>query len=73
MSSVITKIGKKGVIVIPKRIREVLGIEEGSLVTIDIREGEIIITPFTPKRVKLGGKVSKILREFREEELKLEE
>ena len=72
MSRVITRIGKKGVIVIPKGIREALGIEEGSSVIIDIREGEIVITPFTPKRVELGGRASRILREIREEEFKLE-
>ena len=72
MSKVVTKIGRKGVIVIPKKIREILGIDEGSLVTIDVREGSIMIIPFTPKRVKLGGKASEILREVREEELSLE-
>ncbi len=43
MKSKIVRIGKKGVIVIPKDLREVLGIQEGSLVEVRLEEDKIII------------------------------
>jgi len=39
-----TKIGKKGYIIIPKAIREAVGIDEGDEVIIEIRDG-IVIKP----------------------------
>jgi len=70
--STILRIGRKGVIVIPKRIRESLGLKEGSYVTIELREGAIVLRPFTVRRVKLGGRVSAIVAECKREEAKLE-
>ena|GEM_PF-941657 len=42
--SVKTKVGRKGYIIIPKRIREAVGIKEGDEVLIEVREG-ILIRP----------------------------
>jgi len=70
--SQIIKIGKKGVIVIPKKYREVLGLKENSLVRIEIKGNEIVLTPFMPKRVKMGGRVQEIVSKIKREELELE-
>lgn len=39
------KVGKRGALVIPARIRKSLGIEEGSCVLVEEGEGSIIIRP----------------------------
>ena len=72
MVSAISKIGRKGVVVIPKELREALGLREGSLILMEVRDGELMLRPYTPKRVKLAGRVSQILRSLRREELDLE-
>jgi AbrB family looped-hinge helix DNA binding protein len=40
-------IGKRGSVVLPPRFRQQLGIEEGSLVLLEEREGGILIRPLT--------------------------
>jgi len=42
--SIKTKVGRKGYIIIPKRIREAAGIEEGDEVLMEVRDG-ILIRP----------------------------
>jgi AbrB family looped-hinge helix DNA binding protein len=52
------KVGKRGAIVVPARLRKRYGIEEGSLVTTEAREDGILIRPavlvpiekYTPER-----------------------
>ena len=66
------RIGRKGVVVIPKRFREALNLKEGSYVSIELREGAILLKPFTVRRVKLGGRVSELVTECKREELELE-
>jgi len=39
------RVGKKGVIVIPKAVREALHIAEGSLLELEVRDGEIVLRP----------------------------
>ena len=39
------RIGPKGQIVIPKIVRDFVGIKPGDTVLIEVREGEIVITP----------------------------
>lgn len=39
------KVGKRGAIVVPARLRKRFGIEEGSLVTAEAREDGILIRP----------------------------
>ena len=70
--STIVKIGKKGIIVIPKKYRELLGLEENSLIQMEIRNNELIIKPFHPKRVKLRGRIQEIVSKLKREELELE-
>ncbi len=50
-------VGKRGNVVLPPRLRQQLGIEEGSLVLLEEREGGILIRPlaelvedYTPER-----------------------
>lgn len=69
---IVVKVGRKGVVVIPKRFREMLGLKEGSYVVMEIRDDVLVIKPFRVRRVRLGGRVSGILAEFRREEEELE-
>ena len=41
----VVKIDKKGRLLIPKKIRETTGVEEGKFVKIEVREKRIIIEP----------------------------
>ena len=44
------RIGPKGQIVIPKIVRDFVGIKPGDTVLIEVREGEIVIIPGTDPR-----------------------
>jgi len=68
----ILKVHKKGIIVLPKWVREAVGVNEGDSLLVEIKESKIILTPLIPKRVKLGGKVSEIVRNIKKEEMKFE-
>ncbi len=41
----VIKVHKKGIIVLPKSIREELGIDEGMLLEVTIEDGKIILKP----------------------------
>jgi len=69
----IVRVGRKGVIVIPLDVREALGIGEGSLLTLEVSEGAIVLKPLKPFHVKLGTRLQEIVRESKREELELEE
>jgi len=70
MMKVVLKLRKKGILIIPKKLREISGIQEGDEVLVEAREGIIKITPLKPKIVDIDPKlVEEILRE----ELRLEE
>ena len=71
---IISKIGKRGVIVIPKKFRDKMNLSEGSLVILKLERDRnaIVIQPFSPKRVKLGGRVSEIVKQLKREEYELE-
>jgi AbrB family looped-hinge helix DNA binding protein len=73
MNSRILRVNKKGVIVIPVDVREVLGIKEGDLLTLELIDDTMVIKPLRPLRVKLGGRAQEIVREAKREELELEE
>ena len=49
------KIGPKGQIVIPKIVRDYLGIKPGDTVVIEVREGEVVIIPGTDPREFVEG------------------
>jgi len=67
---VVTKIGKKRVVVIPKRIADELGLKEGSKVLIRLEGDKIVIDPYVdPVWMALHGKkFAKITFEELEEE-----
>ena len=52
---VLRKIGPKGQIVIPKIIREYLGVKPGDTVILEVREGELVIVPGTGPREFVEG------------------
>lgn len=63
-SVVVLRVRKKGILILPKRIRERVGIEENSDVIVEIKNGSLIIRPLRPKVVKIDPKtVEELLRE----------
>jgi len=75
MTEHVTRVLKKGVVVIPKVLREEVGIKEGDLVVVKRVENRIVMEPLE-RRLTLvtvdSGLVDRILREVDEEEKKLE-
>ncbi len=57
------EVGKKGYIIIPKSIRELVGIKEGDVLTLTVENGRIVLEP--ERRVSLS-EVAKRLREHEE-------
>ncbi|NAZ24131.1 MAG: AbrB/MazE/SpoVT family DNA-binding domain-containing protein [Thermofilum sp.] len=71
MEKAIIKVHKRGIIVIPKRIREMLSIDEGTLLELRIENGKILLEP-----LDLWGRMWKCCQgsaEEAEEELSREE
>ena len=68
----ILKIYRKGIIVLPKSIRQTIGVDEGDSLIAEVKDSAIVLTPLIPKRVKLGGRVSEIVRATKREEVELE-
>jgi len=61
---VILKVRKKGILILPKRLREVTGIEEGDDVIVEAEEGRLIIKVLRPKVVDVDPDlVERFLRE----------
>ena len=75
MTEHVTRVLKKGVVVIPKVLREEVGIKEGDLVVVKRVENRIVMEPLE-RRLTLvtvdSGLVDRILREVDEEEKRLE-
>ncbi|MGB9631318.1 MAG: AbrB/MazE/SpoVT family DNA-binding domain-containing protein [Candidatus Methanodesulfokora sp.] len=64
---VMLRIRKKGVLILPKSLREAAGIEEGEVLA-EARDGVIVLRPFRLREVEIDQRiVDKLLRE--EEEL----
>jgi len=57
------EVGKKGYIIIPKSIRELVGIKEGDVLTLTVENGRIVLEP--ERKVSLS-EVAKRLREHEE-------
>jgi len=57
------KVGRKGYIIIPKSIRELVGIKEGDVLTLTVENGRIVLEP--ERNVSLP-EVAKRLREHEE-------
>lgn len=56
-------VGKKGCIIIPKSIRELVGIKEGDVLTLTVENGRVVLEP--ERNVSLS-EVAKRLREHEE-------
>jgi len=56
-------VGKKGCIIIPKSIRELVGIKEGDVLTLTVENGRVVLEP--ERRASLP-EVAKRLREHEE-------
>jgi len=65
------KIGPKGQIVIPKVVRDYVGIKPGDTVVIEVREGEIVIIPGRDPREFVEGFCS-VVKEKLAEKIDLE-
>jgi len=68
-------IGAKGQVVIPKKIRAMFDIKAGTRVHFEVRHGEIVLTPLTPRYFErmagvlgTGGKALKLLLEEKKKE-----
>ncbi|MEM1556753.1 MAG: AbrB family transcriptional regulator [Candidatus Bathyarchaeia archaeon] len=69
MVKVVLKVRKKGVLILPKPLRETAGIGEGE-VSAEAKEGEIVIRPLKPRVVDIDPQ---IVEELLSEERGLEE
>jgi AbrB family looped-hinge helix DNA binding protein len=68
------KLRKKGIIILPKDIREKLGIKENDILIGEIIGNELILRPLKPKIVRVDPKVvEEILKEEGKAERKKEE
>lgn len=65
----VLKIRKKGILILPKKLREKIGINEGDNVIVEVREDMLIIRPLKPKIVDID--VS-LLEKLLSEEFRLE-
>lgn len=58
------KVHRKGVIILPKRLRETLGISEGGEVVAEVSGDVIVLRPLKPRIVDVSPEVvEKLLRE----------
>lgn len=61
---VVLKIGKKGVLVLPKRLREVIGLVEGGEVLVEVEGDRLVLKALKPKVVDIDPVlVEELLRE----------
>jgi len=64
MVRTILRIRKKGVLILPKKLRESLNVGEGDELLAEVSEGVLILKPFKPKIVDVDPSlVEKILSE----------
>lgn len=68
-------VGAKGQVVIPKKIRAMFQIKQGTRVHFEARHGEIVLTPIMPRYFEYmavclgtGGKALKLLLEEKKKE-----
>ncbi len=65
---VVLKVRKKGILVLPKALRESIGIEENSEVIAEVVDNSIVIKPLRPRIVEIErDRVEEIIREERRE------
>lgn len=64
LAKVVLKVGKKGIVILPKKLREVLNIKEGDELIAEASKGMLTLKPFKPKIVDISPEqVEKILSE----------
>ena len=74
-----TVVKRKGLIVIPVKLRKKVGIKEGTRVFLEERNGDIIVHPATPEfydrtfGILKGGGLVKALEESRRRDKEIEE
>ena len=60
----VLRVRRKGVLILPKRIREASGINEGDEVLVEAREGVLVVRPLRPRVVDVDlSLVEELLRE----------
>ena len=71
-------VGAKGQVVIPKKLRAMFNIKQGTRVHFEARRGEIVLTPLTPRYFEhmagllgTGGEALRLLLEERKREREL--
>jgi len=65
----VLKVRKKGVIILPKKLRELVGINEGEYVIVEAEKDKLIMRPLKPKIVDID---LEILEKLLSEESNLE-
>lgn len=61
---VVLKVRRKGIVILPKRLREVLGVAEGGEVVAEVSGDKVVLRALKPKVVDVDpGIVEKLLRE----------
>lgn len=64
---VVLKVRRKGIIILPKRLREALDIDEGDEVVAEIVDDKLTLRPLRPRVVDIDPEVvEELLREERE-------
>ena len=64
MNKFILKVRKKGIIILPKKLRVKDGFSEGSLIIAEVRENEVLLRPLRPVTVRIDWAiVEKLLSE----------
>ncbi|MGC9186802.1 MAG: AbrB/MazE/SpoVT family DNA-binding domain-containing protein [Fervidicoccaceae archaeon] len=70
MRTLLIKTRKKGVLILPKVLRESVGIEEGDVLVAEVKDGAIVLRPLKPKVVEIDRRM---VEEILEEEKKVED
>jgi len=65
----VLRVRRKGVLILPKRIRETSGINEGDEVLVEAREGVLVVRPLRPRVVDVD---LSLVEELLGEEYRLE-
>ncbi|MCD6324081.1 MAG: AbrB/MazE/SpoVT family DNA-binding domain-containing protein [Desulfurococcales archaeon] len=64
----VLKLRRKGVLILPKAIREAAGLREGSDLLVEVKDGALVLRPLEPAVVDVDPKfVEEVLREERGE------
>ena len=54
MSRVVLKVRRKGVVILPKALRELAGVKEGDELLAEVINGSIVLSPLKPKIVRVN-------------------